>query len=379
MISTSTTAPVDEKLSVLSQDSQYDLACSCGVKENHRHRSEDGKWIYPVALPDRRKVFLFKTLLSNECVNDCRYCPLRTANDVRRFTLGTDELVRAFREYYGRGEVMGLFLTSGVVRDPDTTMEKMNRTARVLRRGGFRGYVHLKVIPGSSDAAIEDAVSLASAVSVNIETPGEKNFALLGSTKDYLRDIIHPIELISRLTGKGGRFPRVKQTTQFVVGASEESDREIVHYCWGLYKRLGLSRVYFSAYQRGLGDEDLPGERSNSTNGELLTREHRLYQVDWLIRKYGFREDEVPFEEDGNLSLTADPKEIWARSHPEFFPVDVNRADKYALLRVPGFGPVTVERVLRLRGRGEKIRTVASLGHMGKRLKKAAQYVKFGH
>jgi predicted DNA-binding helix-hairpin-helix protein len=372
-------ARTDEKLSVLSQDSQYDLACSCGITGDHRRRSVDGKWIYPVALPDRKKVFLFKTLLSNECVNDCRYCPLRAANDVRRHTLDTDELVRAFREYYARSKVMGLFLTSGVLRDPDTTMEKMNRTARTLRKSGFKGYLHLKVIPGASDAAIEDAVSLASAVSVNIETAGERNFALLGSSKDYLRDIIHPIELISRLTGKGSPYSRVKQTTQFVVGASRESDKEIVHYSWGLYRRLGLSRVYFSSYQRGVGDSRLPGEDTHSTNDELLAREHRLYQVDWLIRKYGFEEDEIPFEKDGNLSLEADPKEIWAGIHPEFFPVDVNRAGRSSLLRVPGFGPVTVDRILKLRRNGGKVRTLASLGRMGKRLKRAGQYVKFGY
>jgi predicted DNA-binding helix-hairpin-helix protein len=163
------------------------------------------------------------------------------------------------------------------------------------------------------------------------------------------------------------------------VGASVESDREIVHYCWGLYKRLRLNRVYFSAYQRGLGDEGLPGERSRFTNDELLTREHRLYQVDWLIRKYGFREDEIPFGEDGNLSLVADPKEVWAKNHPEFFPVDVNRAERSELLRVPGFGPVTVDRILRLRRESGRVCSVASLGRIGKRLTKAESYVRFGY
>jgi len=371
------TPDVREKLSILSRDSQYDLACSCGVREDHRYRSEDDKWIYPIALPNGGRVFLFKTLVSNVCVNDCKYCPLRAGQDVGRFTLAPEELAKAFFEYYRARRVMGLFLSSGVIENPDKTMERINKVALLLRRNDFRGYLHLKVIPGASDAAIEEAVSLASAVSVNIETAGEESFGKLGTRKDYLEDIIRPLKLISTLTGKGSRYAKVKQTTQFVVGASDETDEEIVRYAWGLYRRLNLSRVYFSAYQRGLGEPDLPGERSLRSNDDLLTREHRLYQVDWLIRKYGFKADEIPFEPDGNLSLVGDPKEIWARRHPEFFPVHVNRADKYELLRVPGFGPVTVTRILQLRRGGARIGSIEYLGKRGKRLRNAEKYVTF--
>jgi predicted DNA-binding helix-hairpin-helix protein len=186
-------------------------------------------------------------------------------------------------------------------------------------------------------------------------------------------------KLISKLTEPEAKYSRVHQTTQFVVGASDETDKEIVTYSWGLYKRMGLSRVYFSAYQRGLGDPDLPGERSPLTNADLLNREHRLYQTDWLIRKYGFSDNEIPFESDGNLSLTVDPKELWAVRHPELFPIDINHADKYELLRVPGLGPVTVNTILRMRKNGSKIRSMDSLGKVGKRLAKAKDYVKFGY
>jgi predicted DNA-binding helix-hairpin-helix protein len=347
------------------------------VREDHRRRSEDDKWIYPVALPDGGKVFLFKTLVSNACVNDCKYCPLRAGQDVGRFSLAPEELVKAFFEYYRARRVMGLFLSSGVIGNPDETMERVNTVASLLRKNEFRGYLHLKVIPGASDAAIEEAVSLASAVSVNIETAGEESFGKLGTRKDYLKDIIRPIKLISTLTSKGSRYAKVKQTTQFVVGASDETDQQIVSYAWGLYKRLNLSRIYFSAYQRGLGEPDLPGELSTASNDGLLTREHRLYQVDWLIRKYGFKADEIPFEPDGNLSLVADPKEIWARRHPEFFPVHVNRAGKYELLRVPGFGPITVSRIIRSRRDGATIGSIEFLGKQGKRLRKAEKYVTF--
>lgn len=368
-----------EKLTVLSQDSQYDLACACGMTDaDRRRRSQDDRWVYPVALPNRPgKTFLFKTLISNVCVNDCKYCPLRANQDPRRCTLEPDELVNTFFEYLRARRVMGIFLSSGVIGTPDATMARLNAVAAMLRRRRFKGYIHLKIIPGASDAAIEEAVSLASNVSVNIEAPGEQSFSKLCTSKHYRDDVIRPIKLISRLTEKGSRYSRVKQTTQFVVGASDETDREIVHYSWGLYKRLGLSRIYFSAYQRGLGAGDVPGEHMRHSNADLLTREHRLYQVDWLIRKYGFQETEIPFEPDGSLSLTADPKERWAGLHPEFFPLDINTAEREQLLRVPGLGPTTVNRILAAR-RVHPIRSLNALGKPNKRLRTAARYLRFG-
>ncbi|MFA5114824.1 MAG: radical SAM protein [Candidatus Omnitrophota bacterium] len=367
-----------EKLSILSQDSRYDLACACATSDNeHRRRSKDNKWIYPVVLPNGGTTYLFKTLLSNSCVNDCAYCPLRAESDVSRCWLGPEELVKAFFSYYRARRVSGLFLSSAVSVNPDVTMERINRTALILRRMQFRGYIHLKIIPGSSAAAIRESLSLASAVSLNIETAGENNFRRLSATKDYIRDIIEPIGLISRLTAKGSCYEGVKHTTQFVVGASGETDREIISYSWKLYRQLGLNRVYFSAYQRGAGSPGLPGERSVFSNDELLTREHRLYQADWLIRKYGFRADEIPLESGDNLSLATEPKEAWARMHPEFFPVNLNNDDKYRILRVPGLGQVAVERILGLRREGRRIRSLEDLGREGKLLKKAGPYVTF--
>ncbi|HOP63397.1 MAG TPA: radical SAM protein [Spirochaetota bacterium] len=370
----------EEKLRILSQDSQYDLACACGTKnpDDHRYRSDDNRWIYPVALPDGRTTFLFKTMVSNSCVNDCRYCPLRAGTDSRRCTLAGSEIVKVFLDYYNRGIVSGLFLTSGVTGNPDRTMEMINDAAAILRkREQFKGYMHLKIIPGASDAAVEEAVSLASAVSVNIEAPGESNFRVLTSGKDYISDVIRPLKLISRLTAKGERYSRVKQTTQFVVGASGETDVEIVKYTWGLYKRLNLQRVYFSAYQRGAGDADLPGEISPFTNEQMLTREHRLYQTDFLLRKYGFTENDILFDRKGHLDLDCDPKEVWAKNHPEFFPLNINRADPMELLRVPGMGHVTVDLIMKIRREG-RIRSMHDLGRVGKRLGKAAGYIEFG-
>jgi predicted DNA-binding helix-hairpin-helix protein len=367
-----------EKLGILSQDSQYDLACACATRDNeHRRRSRDDKWIYPVTLPNGGTTFLFKTLLSNECSYNCRYCPLRAGSAARHCTLSPEELTRAFLTYYKAHRVSGLFLSSAVIHNPDATMERINRVALALRKIQFRGYIHLKIIPGASDAAIRQSLALASAVSLNIETAGEDNFKYLSTAKNYLRDIIRPIQLISRLTAKGSSYSGVNQTTQFVIGASRETDKEIIGYSWKLYKDLGLSRVYFSAYQRGAGSPELPGERSSCTNSDLLTREHRLYQADWLIRKYGFKADEIPLDPNGNLPLAIDPKELWARSHPGFFPVNINKDDAYRLLRVPGLGQVTVERILAFRKNGVKIRSLGTLGKRTLVLQKAEQYVAF--
>jgi predicted DNA-binding helix-hairpin-helix protein len=256
-------------------------------------------------------------------------------------------------------------------------MQRINQAALILRRTRFKGYIHLKIIPGASEAAIRQSVSLASAVSLNIETPGENSFRLLSSTKNYIRDILRPIHFIADLTAKGSRFERVKHTTQFVVGASTETDQEIIAASGTLYKKLGLNRIYFSAYQRGAGSPELPGEKAKVTNSELLMREHRLYQMDWLIRKYGFSAEEIPVEQGGNLSLALDPKEMWARAHPEFFPVNVNRDGPYRLLRVPGLGQVMVDRILELRRQGIRVRSLDNLGRRTKVLNKAGPYVIF--
>ncbi|MBN1817873.1 MAG: hypothetical protein JW828_10970 [Sedimentisphaerales bacterium] len=369
-----------QKLEILSSDAQYDLACACGTKDpaEHRKRSEDGQWIYPVTLPSGGSSVLFKTLVSNVCNNDCKYCPLREDQDMRRCSLGVEETVNVFLDYYRRKKVFGLFLSSGMCHRPDATMDRLIGIARQLRqKEQFRGYIHLKIIPGASEAAIEEAVRLSTAVSLNIETPGAKNLARLSDCKNYIRDIIEPIKLISRLTGKGGKYPKVKQTTQFIVGAAGESDAEIVQYMGGLYDRLGLQRIYFSAYQRGLGAEDIPGEDAVAQNPfDLLTREHRLYQVDFLLRRYGFKDEEMIFDATGNLSLETDPKEAWARLHPERFPVPINTASRYDLLRVPGLGPVTVNRILEQR-RFARLRRIEDLGRPGKLLQKAAGYLRF--
>jgi predicted DNA-binding helix-hairpin-helix protein len=371
----------EEKLRALAEDGQYDLACACGTNaDDRRRRAPQGdRWVYPVTLPNGGRSLLFKTLMSNECANDCRYCPLRANSDTpRRCSLSAEEVVRVFLDYWRARKVFGLFLSGAVRGTADRSMERINQVARRLRyHEGFRGYIHLKILPGASDEAIREAVSLASAVSLNIETAGEKHFRRLSEKKDYLRDVIRPMRLIHALTSKGMPHSRVKQTTQFVVGASDETDRELVRYVGGLYQRLDLSRVYFSAYQRGAGDPSLPGENRAVRGQDLLLREHRLYQTDWLIRRYGFQAEEIPFDADGALRADMDPKEHWARLHPERFPVDINRASRFELLRVPGLGPESVKKILALRRSGGRLRAVSDLGRSRRYLERASRYVTF--
>ncbi|MDD5698909.1 MAG: helix-hairpin-helix domain-containing protein [Victivallaceae bacterium] len=367
------------KLNLLSEDSQYDLACACGTAKNDRRtRGGDGKWLYPVPLSRGGYGIMLKTLLTNNCANDCKYCPLRSDTNVQRCSLTPDETAAVFMQYLRKKQLIGMFLSSGVIGTPDRTMEKLTAAAEILRRKyQYRGYIHLKIIPGASRAAIEQALSLANAVSLNVETPGRRHFTRLSVCKDFDRDIVSPLKFMAEQTGKGRKFARVKCTTQFIVGASDESDLEIIKYLDGIYNRLNFQRVYFSAYQPGLGSPDIPGERKFELNPEeRFTREHRLYQTDFLIRQYGFQSGELIFQDDGNLSLDMDPKEMWAVRHPEYFPVNINTAAKEQLLRVPGLGPITVNRILKLR-KIHRLHSLVDIGVKGKLSEKASSYTIF--
>ena len=375
-----------DKLRLLSEDSQYDLACSCGTNEkDRRKRGLDGKWLYPVPLAAGGYGIMFKTLMSNACSSDCRYCPLRQAGNTRRCTLSPDETASLFMSHLQKQWLLGMFLSSGILDTADRTMEKLVASAEILRRKHkYRGYIHLKVIPGASDAAIDAALKVASAVSLNIEVPGRKHAQKLSSHKDFDADIVRPLKYIAAQTAKGSRYAKIRTTTQFIVGASDETDSEIIKYLDGVYNRLNFNRAYFSAYQRGLGDASIPGERFvlDSEAAQLqdasdrLTREHRLYQADFLLRRYCFSPKELVFDDLGNFDLTEDPKLMWAKRHPEQFPVNLATADKATLLRVPGLGPTYVDRILRQR-RTARVTSFASIGLKGKNAEKAKRYCVF--
>lgn len=370
-----------KKLQILSADSRFDMACACSSKQDDRRiHSQDHMWIYPVTLPNGGTTRFLKTLVSNVCSNDCAYCPLREDMDPRRVVLQTEEVVRIFMDYYRRHMVWGLFLSSGVTGTPDATMQRMIDIVRVLRlREHFFGYIHLKIIPGASRSAIEEAVQLADAVSINLETT-ERHFKNLSHKKRYRQDIITPLQWISDIRKeKNARqknpWKKVTQTTQFIVGAAQESDAELIQYMGGLYQRVGLNRIYFSAYQRGFGRQDLPGEKNPTSNADILMREHRLYQSDFLLRQYGFTPEEIPLDTSGNLSLQMDPKAFWATQHPEFFPLKINQASRQELLRVPGLGPTWVRKIMQARRQKNRISNLEQLGKVTRTIRQAQSFL----
>lgn len=365
-----------EKLNLLAHDAQYDLACACGTSSNddHRKRGDEGHWLYPVTVPGGGTGIMLKTLVTNMCTSDCGYCPLRLNGKGSRLSLLPDELAAFFIDLTRKRRLIGIFISSGILDTPDRSMQLLIATAEILRyRYHYRGHIHIKIIPGASDEAIRKAVSLASAVSLNIETPGERYFSKLSSHKDYLRDIISPLKLMSSLTAKGTRYSRVSTTSQFIVGASDEQDKDILAYMWGLYSRLNFSRLYFSSYQQGLGLPSIPGEMTPTSGDSGFVREHRLYQSDFLMRKYGFTLDDIPLNRDGSLDLVKDPKQLWADSHPEFYPVSLNRAPEKDLLKVPGIGPTLARRIITER-KEHKLRELEQIKIPNHLKKRAACY-----
>lgn len=355
---------ISQKLDILSRDAQYDLSCSCCTNDLSEHRKKNAAgdgWLYPVTVANGGRGIMLKTLMSNSCENDCKYCPLRSNQDFLRLGLGPDELARFFLEMCAKKDLIGLFLSSAVAGSADCTMDRLIATAQILRKKyQYKGYIHLKIIPGASKEAIDQALDCASAVSLNIETPGQRHFDRLCSSKSYQNDVIESLKYIASQTAKGQRHSKVKTSSQFIVGASDETDREIADYSWAMYQRLGMRRIYYSAYQKGLGDPSIPGERKplvlekgtlfpvKRVDDQAIRREHRLYQVDFLYRQYGFSASDI-ITSDGSLDLARDPKQVWADNHPEAFPVDIGKADKETLLKVPGIGPILARKILAAR------------------------------
>lgn len=357
------------KIELLSQSARFDL-CGSGCKQAPRVRRDAANWVYPATLPDGSTVRLLKVLMTNACRNDCSYCTARCSRRGRRSGFRPEELARLFDDMRRARLVTGLFLSSGVNRDPDHSMGRMIAAAELLRqRYAFRGYIHMKVLPGASRAAAERAAALADRISINLEAPTAMHLRRIAPDKDFRKDVLPRLRWIQDLV----RDPAVRaksHTTQFVVGAAEESDREIVDCVQHLYSGYRLGRAYYSAYQRP--DEDAPCQAPPVP----LTREHRLYQADWLMRKYGFDADEMVYDGTGNLSLSVDPKMAWAQRHPEFFPVEVNDAPRRSLLRVPGIGPVSADRICTERIR-RPLRVPRDLARLGAVASRALPYVLF--
>jgi putative DNA modification/repair radical SAM protein len=347
---------VTSKIRTLGESAQYDLCNACGAAT--RERDDLGRWIYPAALPDGKRVRVLKVLMTNVCEKNCYYCATRAGRDVPRTSFSPDELAAAFDRMYRADMVDGLFLSSGVCAGPGRTMDRMIACVELVRRRyGFSGYVHLKLLPGASEPHVERAVQLAHRVSVNLEAPSPERLAAIAPHKDFFHELTAPMRTAKRLIdASGGRLAPAGQTTQFVVGAAGEADREILSTTAELYGDLGLKRAYYSAFQ------PVSGTPLDGLSPTPAWREHRLYQADWLLRFYGFHFDDLVFDADGNLPRTADPKLTYARAHPERFPLEVNRAPRDDLLRVPGLGPRSVTRILEWRRRG----TLRELGDLQK-------------
>jgi len=347
-----------DKLTILADAAKYDAACtSSGVKRGHQ-AGKIGSTSSAIAgcchtfSADGRCVTLLKVLLSNDCSYDCTYCVNRRGNDTPRASFTPQELAELTIGFYRRNYIEGLFLSSAVLRSPDHTTELMIRALRILREDyRFNGYIHAKAIPGTAPELVTRLGLLADRLSVNIELPSEASLRTLAPNKTR-QAILKPMGLIRDRAAESRaelvkyrsapRFAPAGQSTQLIVGASPESDRHILNLTQSLYDRYRLKRVFYSAYVPVVEHTLLP---SVDTKPPLL-REHRLYQADWLLRFYGFRADELLSEEQPDFDPALDPKCCWALRHPEHFPVEVNRADYEALLRVPGVGVVSARRIL---------------------------------
>lgn len=346
---------VQEKLKILADAAKYDASCASGGSDTKRSGAGLGSTqrmgICHSFTPDGRCVSLLKILLTNHCIFDCQYCVNRISSDVQRARFSIDEVVWMTLEFYRRNYIEGLFLSSGIIQTPDYTMEQLVEVGRQLRdEHGFRGYIHFKTIAGCDPGLIERAGRYADRLSVNIELPTPADLSQLAPEKktpeivaamQQIKQGVDEAKEESEKSKWAPTFAPAGQSTQMIVGATDTPDRTILATASDLYSRHHLRRIYYSAYSPiPHADDRLPVIRPP------LVREHRLYQADWLTRFYGFRPEELTTPEQPNLSLDIDPKSAWAQAHPEFFPVDINRADREALLRIPGIGARSVEKIL---------------------------------
>lgn len=373
---------VPQKLAILADAAKYDASCASSGAKGRRGGarglgSTEGTGICHSYTPDGRCVSLLKILLTNACIYDCAYCINRRSSDVRRARFTVEEVVALTLDFYRRNYVEGLFLSSGIVRSPDHTMEQLVAVARTLRRDhGFAGYIHLKAIPDASGELLDEAGRWADRLSLNVELPTqegldrlapEKTLVRIGAAMGRMRDRIDE----AREDAGAGRLPvfaPAGQSTQIIVGATDASDAAILEAASALYAGPRLRRVYYSGFSPiPHASAALPLSRTP------LVREHRLYQADWLMRFYGFAAGELAPPEAPDLSLAVDPKTAWALRHRERFPVDVNRAPLEELLRVPGLGTRSARRIVAAR-RFSRVR-VEDLRRLGVRLGRALPFL----
>ncbi len=344
---------VRRKLEILADAAKYDASCASGGSTRAAQKganavgATEGMGICHSYTPDGRCVSLLKILFTNVCIYDCRYCTSRISSDVERARFTVDEVVRLTLEFYRQNFIEGLFLSSGVLKSPDYTMEQLVAVARTLREAhGFGGYIHLKSAPGVSAELLEQAGRFADRLSVNVELPTSRDLAELAPEKTMsgIETAMGSIARAKEEAPSAQAYAPAGQSTQMIIGASPATDADILGTADHLYRSYKLRRVYYSAFSPiAHGDPRLPGK------SPPLVREHRLYQADWLVRFYGFDVGEIVSAAQPTLDLAIDPKLAWALAHREAYPVDVNRGSRELLLRVPGMGRGTVEKILRAR------------------------------
>lgn len=373
-----------EKLQILTDAAKYDVACtSSGVE-----RKGDGTGIGNCSKAgichsfsaDGRCISLLKILFTNECIYDCKYCVNRSSNDVIRTSFTPDEICTLTMEFYRRNYIEGLFLSSGILKNPNYTMELIYAALYKLRHVcNFQGYIHVKAIPGADPILIQKVGFLADRMSVNLELPTAESLRLLAPHKSR-KNILAPMRLVQEkskenrqeltLYKSAPRFVPAGQSTQMIIGASPETDYQILRVAESLYQKFGLKRVFCSAFVAVNEDKALPARTSD---GPPLLREHRLYQADWLLRYYKFEANELLNEKNPNFNIFLDPKCNWALNHLEYFPVEVNRASYDVLLRVPGIGYKSAGRIVKARRFGSL--GFEDLRKMGVVLKRALYFI----
>jgi predicted DNA-binding helix-hairpin-helix protein len=365
-----------DRLKLLSSDMDLEPAEDHGCPRLDAHASRPDKLVLSQAvLPNGKRIQLLKSLLTSACERNCYYCPFRAGRDFRRATFKPDEFAQAFMNLHRAGLVQGAFISSGIVGGGVLTQDKLLDIASILRnKYAYRGYLHLKIMPGAERDQVEQAMRLADRVSINLEAPNTERLRMLAPSKEFTEELLQPLHWVEEIRrsqpshlGWAGHWP--SSTTQFVVGGAGESDLELISVSQHLYQHMRLSRVYYSAFNP-IPDtplEDLPGTSP--------LREHRLYQASFLLRDYGFDTEDLTFDtQTGNLPLHTDPKLAWANVHLTQAPIEINRAERQDLLRIPGIGPKGARAILVSR-KQRVLRDLSSLHKLGIDTRRAAQYI----
>ena len=355
-----------EKMKILTDSAQYDL---CDYVNHNKSSQVNLPGIYHATGKNGCQIPLFKTLMSNKCKNDCKYCINQSKRNFTRLELSPEELAKAFLGYYNRGLVNGLFLSSGISNDVDTTMEKQIECVQILRKKyGYDDYIHLKIVPGASRDSIKRAMALANRVSINIEAATPSGLAELSSTKDYNKDILKRLSWINSLENKSTTYPNSTHTTQLIVGANGESDKEILKRMEKIYKNSKLKRTYFSAFTP-IDETDFENKEACSTD-----RTSKLYNADSLLNDYHYKVNELVFDDNDKLSLTTDPK-ILAAKNMDIFPVEINAAPFVELIRVPGIGVKSAREIISIRKK-RPFTNINQLKKLGVVVLRAEPYIK---